>query len=71
MRLQEIISQADVAAGLSLGEYTALTFAGALKYVFLAGRMSIALHLLPQKSPCTYVPMRCIIHAELPSLHTL
>ncbi len=27
-----VISQADVAAGLSLGEYTALTFAGALKY---------------------------------------
>ena len=29
--VQDIISQADVAAGLSLGEYTALTFAGALK----------------------------------------
>ena len=29
--MQEVISQADVAAGLSLGEYTALTFAGALK----------------------------------------
>ncbi len=29
--VQDVISQADVAAGLSLGEYTALTFAGALK----------------------------------------
>ncbi|CAL5225372.1 g8177 [Coccomyxa viridis] len=29
---EDLISQADVAAGLSLGEYTALTFAGALKF---------------------------------------
>ena len=31
MPMQDLVSQADVAAGLSLGEYTALTFAGALK----------------------------------------
>ena len=33
--LQEAIQSADVAAGLSLGEYTALTFAGALRQVIL------------------------------------
>jgi hypothetical protein len=30
--LQEAVQAADVAAGLSLGEYTALTFAGALRW---------------------------------------
>ena len=36
--LQEAVQSADVAAGLSLGEYTALTFAGALRWeqLFLA-----------------------------------
>lgn len=40
--MQDIISQADVAAGLSLGEYTALTFAGALKCAHAS-----LLHALP------------------------
>ncbi len=30
--LQEALDAADVAGGLSLGEYTALTFAGAMRY---------------------------------------
>jgi [acyl-carrier-protein] S-malonyltransferase len=33
--LQEAVQAADVTAGLSLGEYTALTFAGALKYALM------------------------------------
>ena len=32
MGLQEALDAADVAGGLSLGEYTALTFAGAMRY---------------------------------------
>lgn len=31
MGLQETLDAADVAGGLSLGEYTALTFAGAMR----------------------------------------
>lgn len=30
--LQEALDAADVTGGLSLGEYTALTFAGAMRY---------------------------------------
>lgn len=32
MRMQEALDAADVTGGLSLGEYTALTFAGAMRY---------------------------------------
>ncbi len=67
MGLQEALDAADVAGGLSLGEYTALTFAGAMRYCSCT--RLLVLTLLAQHQSLHSIHSHASTHAVVGHLH--
>jgi hypothetical protein len=64
---QAIIDSANVAAGLSLGEYTALAFAGAFRCVRVA---CAAVPRHPSFTPCCALHAPCANRVHVYSIHS-